>query len=215
MRRTRGWALLLLFFLSASGAAFGVAGDPASVLKSYLARDGSDRLSGKGQYIRHVYRRKVTLEELAPGVHFESQKHGAAFAALLKAESGIELGLDEDQNEYSLERMWFEGGTLRRESVPLASESEAQVALSGGLHRDGVPLTTYVYDGTKTIALTQRDSPSGPDNVATINAERVWMPPFRAFGVNDGGERTRGIREALDQGTMSVVCSSVGKELVV
>jgi len=208
-------ALLTAIVFCASGVLAGAPGDPEATFRAFLADDGTDRVSGKGQYVRHIYRRKVTLAEVAPGVEFRSQKHREAFAALLRAESGIELGLDADQNEYSLENLWFDGASFRREVIALGTELQADQVLSDPRRAEELPVTTYVHDGTKTVALTQRRSPSGPDKVATINPETVWIPPFQAFGANDGGECTRSIEEALDRGTMGMVCSTEGGQLVV
>jgi len=201
--RTRRLALILIplipSFCLASRNSHGVAFE--DVLRNYLKDSGSRRMSGQGEFIHETFQKVVAFEDYARGIEFDSQEHRQAFIRLVRFNTGLQFGSGKDIQRHTYEKLYFDQGQVRKDIVDCPADAQTD-AIPASLNARA---SVYAYDGTKTIAISPLLDPEGQQAVlVSIQPERIRIPKFQAFGLNDSGKDASVFLDALDNGTANV-----------
>ena len=172
-----------------------------AVLREHLSDTGGQRMSGQGEFIHETFQKVVALEDYASGVEFQSEEHRKAFTRLVRFNTGLEFGTPQEVQRRTYEKFYFDQGKVRKDVVDLPADVRPDAIQQVPESRPSI----YAYDGGKTVAISPGLEPGGEQmDLVSIRPNRISVPQFQSFGLNDSGKDAAIFLNALDNGTASV-----------
>lgn len=173
-------------------------------LRKFYAGYGSPRLSGKGTYIRTVYKKSVDVNDLLEGREFKDDQAKQQYLTHLHSLNQLTFGLKQDKTIYILERLYFDGDKKRRDYAPLSPAVVENIRNKPNVIAS-LSLNVMAFDGSKSISLVTLQNPDGTtEYYADIMPHgRIYCPKFHQYGrgyesFRDGNLQT--FIDLIDQG---------------
>ncbi len=151
-------------------------------LRHTLSGHKTNRSSGKGIYIRTVYKKAVTQVEAIRGKEFENEQQKQAHLYRFRAETGIDFSCQQDQLTYTLEKVQFDQDKMRRDYADLSEATVNSILNDSGIIQT-IATKTILFDGHNTVSMQYLPVPDGDGiHVADIMpGTKIYFPKFYNF----------------------------------
>lgn len=168
-------------------------------LRKFYAGYGSPRFSGKGTYIRTLYKKAVDVNDLLEGKDFKDEGAKQRYLRHLRSRNQLTMGLKQDKNIYTLERLYFDGHKKRRDYLSLSPAVVENIRNDPNVIAS-LSLNVMAFDGSKSISLTSSQMPDGTTrNYADIMPHgRIYCPKFHQFGRGAESARDFNLQTFID-----------------
>lgn len=177
-------------------------------LREILSNNDTSRLSGKGAYIRTVYRKAINANDFMEDEEFKDEQSKQQYLRLMRITKGLDFSLKQDKITYTLEKLYYDQDKNRRDYISLSPVEAESIRKKPSLINT-LSLKTFTFDGDKMISLVNPERPNGTiDNYANILPGKMYFPKFQHFGLNDSKTSQRLI-DAMNQGTAAVEQSTI------
>jgi len=176
----------------------GDAPDIEAAVIRFFSSDGSSRISGKGEFIHQIYKKAVDVNDLTKGIEFENGRHRETYLRLMSKMHTLDFSMKEDTNRYFVEKYYYDNDKVRKDRAAISLDKIASIKNTG--IPDDLDFAIHAFDGSKTISLETVSNQDGEAMVADIVNEKIYVPNFHLFGLNDSGKDAEIFLNAIKNG---------------
>ena len=155
--------------------------DIETAVKRFYSDKGQSRVSARGDYIHHVFKKAVDVNDLLVGAEDWSPNRKNRLLRMMKNTYSIDYTLQEDENKYFIKRYYRSEDNVRRDIAGITKASAEEI-LDGGAYADK-KYRVQAYNGVKTTSYEEVMTADGVKMVGDISKNKIRVPNFHRFGL--------------------------------